>query len=176
MTAQADTPAGGPLYTLAALAALENRQAEMLRDIESNSSDESRHTKPAPDQWSLTEVVQHLALVAEAMLRSARVRDATSPTLEHDGFNQLKRALASGVKRRAPTERIVPRPGVTWDQAVARSHAALRNWSDALDSGRLTGTSFPHPAAGELTLDQTLEFLSIHLDHHLTQVDRLLGR
>lgn len=155
---------------------LEARQEQLIRDIEASATPDARQRKPSPEEWSLTEVVQHLALVSEAMLRSGRVRSQESPSPEHDGFRRLESALASATKRKAPTDRIVPRPGVTWDDAVARSRGGVDRWREALASGRLVNMVFPHPLAGELTLEQTLRFLALHLDHHLAQVNRLLGR
>ncbi len=152
------------------------KQRALLDDIERATTTEARERKPVPDEWSLTEVVQHLALVTEGMLRSARPREEGSPSLEHDGFERLQSRLRSGVKTKAPTDRIVPRPGVTWNDAVANARAGVDRWRESLASGRLQDVSFPHPRAGELTTEQTVRFLSDHLDHHLAQVDRLLGR
>lgn len=164
--------------TSAALTELDrfgHKQQVLLEKIESATTPEARVRKPAPDEWSLTEVVQHLALVSEAMLRSGRQRDESSPSLEHDGFAKLQSVLRSGSKRKAPTDRIVPRPGVTWEEAVANARGGLERWRDSLTSGRMDDMSYPHPHAGELSSEQTVQFLSEHLDHHVAQVDRLLG-
>ncbi|MGI8508747.1 MAG: DinB family protein [Gemmatimonadaceae bacterium] len=152
-----------------------HKQQALLDKIESGTTPEGRERKPAPDEWSLTEVVQHLALVSEAMLRSGRQRDESSPSLEHDGFARLQSRLRSGSKSKAPSERIVPRPGVTWGQAVANARGGLERWRESLTSGRMDNMSYPHPRAGELSSEQTVQFLSEHLDHHVAQVDRLLG-
>ncbi len=154
----------------------DTKQQALLDDIERATTAEARQRKPAPEEWSLTEVVQHLALVSEAMLRSARPREEGSPSLEHDGFERLQSRLRSGIKTTVPTDRIVPRPGVVWNDAVANARGSVDRWRESLASGRLDNVSFPHPRAGELTTEQTVRFLADHLDHHLAQVDRLLGR
>lgn len=161
---------------MAELDRLSSKQQALLADIEGATTADARDRKPAPDEWSLTEVVEHLALVSDAMLRSARERDENSPSLEHDGFAKLQQALRSGIKVKTPTERIVARPGVTWAHAVEHARDGLDRWRKSLESSRLNNVSFPHPRAGELTTEQTVRFMSEHLDHHLAQVNRLLGR
>lgn len=160
---------------VAELDRLSHTQQALLQRIEGATTAEARDRKPAPDEWSLTEVVQHLALVSEAMLRSGRERDESFPSAGHDGFEKLQTMLRSGEKIRAPTERVVPRPGVTWEQAVANARGGLERWREALASGRLDNASYPHPRVGELNSEQTVRFLSEHLDHHVPQVDRLLS-
>ena len=59
---------------------LTSRGNNLIDRIECDADPDQRLWKPTPASWSLTEIVEHLSLVANGMLRVARP-PALSPTV-----------------------------------------------------------------------------------------------
>lgn len=155
---------------------LEARELEILARIDRASRPELRSVKPNPEEWSLTEVVQHLALVSQAMLKAAHPRSEAAPLAPNPKVAEMTAALRSDRKMKTPSDRIVPRPGVTWNDAIDNARLGIKQWRDFVASDEFEETSFTHPFAGELSAGETVAFLIEHLEHHIPQVERLLAR
>ncbi|MEO8946073.1 MAG: DinB family protein [Gemmatimonadaceae bacterium] len=157
------------------VARLSGNASRLLARIEGTAAADQRYWHPEPDAWSLTEIVQHLALVNSGMLRTAR------PTKWQAGWwgaaksATMTRFLRSSIKIKAPVAAIVPRPGVTWDQARGNLVASISKWTDFVDGDSFESTFFHHPLVGRLTAAHTAKFVADHFDHHMRQVDRLFA-
>lgn len=135
--------------------------------------------RPSPDQWSPSQVVQHLCLVEELALTQMegplpahRVR----PTLRtRMGALVVRVAFSVGIRVRAPTRRVLPEPPLPLHESVPRWRAAGTRLRER--AGSLSGSDGPvllHPVAGPMTLVQGLDFLLVHLDHHVKQLRRIM--
>lgn len=154
---------------------LERQSAELIQRVERDTTDAERTRKPSIHAWSLTEVVQHLALVAGGMLRGAR---PVRPRLRFPGAIKsllLRGVLRSPLKIRTPVAAIVPRPGVTWSDARTNLATSNDRWRAFVEDDTFDQTSFMHPLVGRLTPAETANFLVEHFDHHVRQIDRLLA-
>lgn len=159
-----------------ALDLLTQRSDELLARIEGTTTDDERLKKPAPGAWSLTEVVQHLSLVAAGMLRTGHTAKPGAPFIGWAKLAALRGLLRSRLKIKAPVAAIVPRPGVMWSDAQSNLRASNVRWRAFVDGNTFDATSFRHPFVGRLTPVETVEFLVEHFQHHMRQVDRLLPR
>lgn len=159
-----------------ALDLLVGRSDELVERIERDITDDARMRKPGPGVWSLTEVVQHLSLVAGGMLRTGRPTKRGAPFIGAAKMAALRSLLRSRLKIKAPVAAIVPRPGVTWSDARANLRASNDRWRAFVDGDTFDQLVFKHPLVGRLTPVETVTFLVEHFDHHTRQVDRLLAK
>ncbi|AHM58948.1 hypothetical protein D770_03405 [Flammeovirgaceae bacterium 311] len=139
--------------------------------------------QPAPDQWSLLQVMEHMAGVEAVSLKYLLKKNYT-PLTSRSYLPQsirallLNLALRSPLKFKAPpleelktTNNTTPEALLQqWHDVRSRLHAYLEEAPAAV----LEKPMFRHPVAGTLTLQQMLAFLTNHMDHHHKQVKRLL--
>jgi DinB family protein len=154
---------------------LTRRSMQLIERVERDATDEERIRKPAPDAWSLTEVTQHVALVAGGMLRTAHPAGRSGGPLDSAKSLLLATVLRSPLKIRAPVSAIVPRPGVSWSDARANVRKGLDAWSVFVDGDTFGQIAFRHPFVGSMSPVRTAKFLVDHFEHHMRQVDRIFA-
>lgn len=154
---------------------LTRRSTELIERVERDTTEEERVRKPSSDAWSLTEVAQHLALVAGGILRTAHPAKRGASVIGAAKSALLRGVLRSRLKIRAPVAGIVPRPGVTWSDAQNNVRRSLEGWKAFVDGNAFEQTGFRHPFVGSLTPAETTGFLVEHFDHHMRQVERLFA-
>lgn len=121
------------------------------------------------------EIVEHLSLVANGMLRAARPA-ATPPSV----LNRIKLSVLTGVlpppiRFPAPVRAIIPRDGTAWNDARSHLIASNMRWSEFVEGDAFDTVGFTHPLVGRLTPYATTSFLVEHFDHHLRQVNRIFA-
>ena len=155
---------------------------ERVLELISAFTPEQGKWKPAPDQWSAVEIVEHLVLA------------------EHAGINRIWQA-ADAVKVKGPLDNSVNR-GLSIEDVIARTWKPLEQappeatplgvgplayWAayfrscqtvlatlgERLDGMDLSTIVFPHFLCGPLDVRQRLEFLRFHMDRHAEQIRRL---
>ena len=139
---------------------------------------------PAPGEWSVPQVVEHLVLAEQAGIQ--RVWQAA------EGVRR-RRPVWSGdpVHRGLPIEEVIARtwrekeqapPNATpqtdgplayWATCLETCQPVLERLGTALDGLDLTEVIFPHFLSGPLDARQRLEFLRWHLDHHRRQIKEI---
>jgi hypothetical protein len=155
------------------VARLSGNAAALLARIEGAAGIEELTWRPGADKWSLTEIVQHIALANSGMLRTARPAQWQAAWWEMTKSALITGVLRSSIKVKAPVPSIVPRPGVTWNQARGNLLGSAAKWSDFVEGDSFESTVFNHPIAGRLTAAATARFLADHLEHHARQVEQL---
>ncbi len=139
--------------------------------------------RPGDGQWSIAEVAQHLALVEEKMFAMAEDNFSSDEKKKAPGLKQAVKIklmflfLKTRVRVKAPTKAVIPDKEVRvsdsqkiWEELDTKWPAMLESMS--MDQAKRSIVK--HPIAGWMNLLQLLEFLSVHLDHHLPQVERTL--
>jgi hypothetical protein len=141
---------------------------------------ERRGERPSPDRWSVAEVLEHLALVENAVLKActrqlAAARDAGLPA-----ETESTSVLASlPPERVAVRDRPIVAPsglhpkGVTAEAAwadIEQTRARFNEFVRSCDGLALGRVSFPHPAFGPLDLYQWLLFAAGHHARHAAQI------
>jgi hypothetical protein len=138
--------------------------------------------QPAPEQWSILQVMEHLLAVETATVHYLLRKNYTP--LQPRGLPHalraflLKLALASPLKFKAPPlaslqPHNTSRPG----EVLEHWHSIrqkLGSYIEALPADKEKSQLFRHPLAGGLNLHQTLQFIAEHMQHHRRQVDALL--
>ena len=161
-----------------------DRTRARLFDAVEGLSDEQQTFTPAPDRWSVAQLVEHLSIVegnVVALLGKllGKAEEAGAPSPSPDLFADpvsieefVERAR--GVKLEAP-ERIRP-TGLSLADSLARlkeSRAALHALRPRVERADGRALRFPHPAWGPLDLYQWLLFIGAHEDRHLAQIEAL---
>ncbi len=137
--------------------------------------------KPRPDGWSILEILEHLVLAEQVVLRSWP---------DYSELSEQKRTLGNKVRYvlvmlvltaripvRAPSRRMIPAGGQTFAQLEDRwkkSEAWLQTYVAQLDAHGLQKAVFRHPVAGPVTVAQSIRMNQIHVNRHRRQIDALL--
>jgi uncharacterized damage-inducible protein DinB len=139
----------------------------------------------AEGQWTIAEIVEHLALVESRLLRLTSV---TSLKLERAGETSSEAAglnieIPDGAERNdvfkvktkeeyEPTGNVSIVDSLKLLQTLHDDLCALR---PRLERVNLNAVSFDHWVLGALTLGQWLAFIGIHEQRHLGQIQSILG-
>ncbi len=158
--------------------ALEQRRHRLLGELARLGEAQLRF-QPAPGAWSLQEVVHHLLLVDQAVLRAAdraaEVRMRRS-LRERIGYVAVWLVLKLGVRVRVPVRGVAPQVGISLSELQEQwgeTRIALKACLNSFTERTMQHTVARHPVGGPLNAVQTLLFLTRHFDHHMRQINRI---
>jgi hypothetical protein len=162
---------------------LERQKADILASVKDWLAGRLAY-RPAANEWSAAEVIDHLAKVEQGILAAVRrgvqtphsvgVADRLRSFLIYLLFRTRAKVRvprsASEVlpDRRAELEDVVKQ----WDATRIDLLALLSE----VDAATLHAGVFRHPVSGWMTLPQVLRFFSVHMHHHVFQLDRIAVR
>jgi uncharacterized damage-inducible protein DinB len=145
-----------------------------------------RGERPAPDRWSVAEVLEHVAMVEHSILkacsRQLEAARAAGLAQETDATSVLASLPPERVADRRTTmtspERLRPQGN---DAEAAWAHltstrARFLEFVQACDGLALANVSFPHPALGNLNLYQWLLFAAGHHARHAAQIREIASQ
>jgi DinB superfamily len=145
----------------------------------------ARDPHAAPEgEWSIAQVVEHLLASEKGTLgymkkKSSGGWDALEDEAEQHRVSSaaINARLESNERYKAPD--VLPEP----TNALAL-HALFSTWNElrnemsafleSVEPQHLRKLVFRQPAAGMLTVLQTLEFMDAHLRHHIPQIERII--
>lgn len=137
--------------------------------------------RPAPDRWSIAEVLAHVAIVEHfivqllrAKLEAARARGLgperdTSPvvrTFDIDRVHDRSRRVEAVPEVFPPADADAPAAM----KSIAEAHGALRALIASVDGLALGEVSAPNPVLGPLNVYQWVAFLGGHEARHVGQI------
>jgi hypothetical protein len=138
-----------------------------------------------PGKWTPAQIVEHLALglTLSAETFTARRNHAPMARRPRTPAEQIAKLLIFGFRwfppgRKSP-ERTTPPAQI--DRATAEAHflAGLEAWDQvdrALLPERRANLFVRHPRMGDLTIEEWLQFHTIHARHHAKQIRERVGR
>lgn len=141
-----------------------------------------RETRPAPDRWSVAEVLEHLTRVEEqitrlltAKLSELRSGGALVPESETGAVVDAAAHTAVVDRRRRVTaaDRVVPRGELDSVTALAALETARDTLRDLLvmhDGLAIATVTHPHPALGTIDAYQWFAFVGSHEARHAAQI------
>jgi len=160
---------------------IDDTRARLLAAVEGLS--EAQHSfSPAPERWSVAQLVEHLSIVEgnvaallDKLLGKAEEAGAATPgdfgPVSIEEFVERSRTA----KYEAP-ERIRPTGVLPVADSLARlceSRTVIRALRPRVERADGRAVRFPHPAWGPLDLYQWLLFVGAHEDRHLSQIEAL---
>lgn len=141
--------------------------------------------QPSLSEWSLVQVIEHLALSERALLVGAqrKLSQPARPVTTRENFMALVvlTVMKSPVKVKTPSaaKHVIPQNNIPFD-AVRSQWSATRDeferFLEELPAEQRTSALFRHPVSGGMTPGQALRFIRAHIHHHHRQIDRLTLR
>ena len=156
-------------------------QYEVLRSAVDTVPVALRDQRPAPDRWSVGEVLDHLARVEtgitkrlEESIDAARAaglgpeRDATPvlPTVNVARILDRARPVTASVSMLPPPDAVA---ASAWT-SLAEGHDAVVAMLVAADGLALSDVVVPHPVLGALNVYQWAVFIAAHEARHASQI------
>lgn len=140
-------------------------------------------TPPVEDEWSVSQVAEHLRLCEEGMYRAAERALSADPNpewaSETAGKDQELEALMMNRERRASAPEIVypkdPSPQSSVIDEIGRGRRRSIEFVRTTELP-LKQHTFPHPFFGPLSAYQWLLCLGLHNHRHNDQIREILGR
>jgi hypothetical protein len=170
------------------LEVIDRTREKLYRRVE-GLSEEQANSRPRPEAWTPREIVEHLSLIEDRLLRmmtmmltkaegaAGGANTETGAPVEMKPFS-LDQFIerARGEKYTAP-EAVTPGGEASLTDSLAKLRRsredlhALRPRAEAID---LSGVTYPHPAFGPLNFYQWMAFIGIHEERHLSQAEATL--
>lgn len=160
---------------------IEEAREQVLAAAQGLSSEQGAF-KPAPEEWSVAEVLEHLVLAERAMLmgmwKAAEAAREGRPGWQGESIHEGKTieevvAQTWGPHQQAP-ERSRPAwggPLAYWSISLECCRPLLEAFAATLHTVSLAEVKFPHVSCGPLNLGQHLELLRFHLSLHHGQIE-----
>lgn len=166
-------------HPMGTLAHFEARRTALLDELETMDP-EHLNARPRPGKWSILEIVEHLVVAEQDVLRNPA--DPATPPLppwrpRHLlAYPSVLLVLRYGIPVRAPSRAMLPRGGQPLDELRRRwdAHQAwFREWLAGVGRRELRRRAFAHPVAGPLRPAQAVRILHLHLGTHIRQIRTL---
>ncbi len=157
------------------------RQRAALIDPLRTLREEQLAFKPTPDQWSIVEVLQHLAASEEGTLRYMGKKNQAATLPKASPGCALRSALLTVVLRspfrfRVPSRLLEPKKKQSLIETIEQwdlIRQGLREFLETLPPERTRVEIFRHPLAGYFNIFHTLRFFEEHTKHHEKQIKRI---
>jgi len=133
------------------------------------------HAKPAPEQWSIGEIVHHLVLVEVQRLQMIKEmlagrRESAPPrteAIEDIASYRRKAPRVLTIEMMQPTPDL---PAKTLVLGFRRGRTDTRAFASAVDLDKLQNIWLPTKSFGPLNGAEYLEFLAAHTERHADQI------
>ncbi len=140
-----------------------------------------RGQRPAPDRWSVSEILEHLSLVERrfAAIIALRISEARAAGLGPERSPRqplppnLQQMLNDRANRRNAPDAVQPSGKVAeaaaWTE-LERIRGELRATVEAADGLALSAVTHNHPVFGTLNVYQLMDFIAGHEMRHARQI------
>lgn len=142
--------------------------------------EESFSRRPAENNWSIAEVVHHLCLVEERVIKD--LEKALSKPPRHQAFRRrlVPTAIVAYrlIRVKAP-QAVTPTNPPHKEEAIHNFNAARTKLKDICHihgRQRLNQTTFKHPFLGEINGVATISFVGYHEQRHYKQIREIIGK
>lgn len=160
---------------------LENQRRKLLEKLDA-MPESALFFKEAPEKWNILQVVSHIVKSEALSLKYMERKAGSGDKLPKAGFSSSVRSfllyfgLSLPVKYKAPgmVDTITDEPEydlLKKDWNIVREN--LKNFLEGCDKAILERAIYKHPRAGLLNADQAISFMSMHLSHHIKQIERI---
>jgi hypothetical protein len=154
-----------------------NADRAALREAVDRVPPALRGRKPAPDRWSVAEVLEHLVIVEGRVVMMLGAMIPTAPMVAESAAGAAtaidRVALRDRVNRITAPDAIQPTGAMSADEAWAsleRSRVQLHGLLDTAEGRDLTHISRQHPVLGPLDGYQWIAAIGGHEERHAAQI------
>jgi uncharacterized damage-inducible protein DinB len=158
------------------LTLLDLERAALMSNV-ARVPEHDRSRRPAPDAWSVSEVLEHLATVERGIAKLLALRGRETPGADAPPavpLDEARIAALRGRERRTEApERVRPTGTVSCAdalRALGETRDALRKAVVDATPAALDGCTHTHPVLGTLTLRDWVHFIAHHEARHAAQV------
>lgn len=165
---------------------IDKTREKIYRRVE-GLSEEQANTRPHPNAWTPREIIEHLSLIEDRLLRmmtmmltkaeSAGVHAVAATPVEMKPFSLDEFIARAGKEKYTAPEAVNPTGEATLADSLSklrRSRDQLRDLRPRIEATDLSSVTYPHPAFGPLNFYQWLAFIGIHEERHLRQTESTL--
>lgn len=144
----------------------------------SGLNEEQLNLQPTPDHWSIMQVLRHLNLMENIIVKQARAALEKEQTVSVDKKPyeltlDRSRSVSAPSHLQPPAE---PEALANVRHDLKDSHQALMHVAQDYEAELLRSKSFLHPVFGEMDLAQWVDFASYHEERHLAQIQDIKQR
>jgi hypothetical protein len=160
---------------------LEDTRGRLLRSARSLTPEQLDY-KPAPDRWSVGEILEHLTVAESRLLpRIEEILRGTPDPTKRSAWEGRDEALVQNVASREPRvqapDRIQPTGRWRGEELFGQLEAVRQHTSEfaATTNADLRRYFYPHPVLGELDCYQWLLITGAHFERHCAQVEEVMA-
>ena len=166
--------------------AIDEPRERLYNRVES-LNEEQANARPEANAWSAAEIVEHLTIMEERLVRMMKVMltKAERASLKSDrAMVEIKPFSLDELVARSRNERYIApdamRPSGTVRLAhllvrLRQSRVELRSLRPRIEATDLSAVTYPHPAFGPLNFYQWLAFIGLHEERHLRQLESVMA-
>ena len=158
-------------------AALESRRKKILNQLKTLPQNQLT-VKPGSDNWSIVEVIQHLVLVEQQIVRQTNRNpgdpDSDRPPRSREALGMVLEILEKDVRVDVPSASMEPDGQITLDALRTQwkeSRGQLSKFFQHLNKESVEAAVFSHPVAGSLNALDMLDLANVHTDYHIRQIE-----
>jgi hypothetical protein len=152
-----------------------------LFEIISQYSEEQQRFRPSVKEWSMLDVVEHLAEVEAGVNRLIQSYPPNQSTKKLTFKNYIYCWLFQGFfilpfKVKAPAMLKPPQSDLSlneWSIKWNKERKVFQGTVENLSGTKLDIMAFKHPVAGAMNMFHTILFQTNHIKHHLHQIKRI---
>ena len=133
-----------------------------------------------PEAWNVMQVGHHVVLAeqrtADSIKKHRGMRSGKRRLHHRIGYMLLWGVLKTGIRVKNPVPEAAPDTDIDLGSLVELWEKARVDLDDVLSEVKERGlqyAAYKHPIGGPFTVEDSLEFLVAHLDHHLRQLERI---
>ena len=166
--------------------AIDEPRERIYKRVE-NLNEEQANARPDANAWSATEIVQHLTIMEDRLVRMMKVMltkaegasaKSDRATVEIKPFSLDELVARSRNEKYIAPEAMRPSGTVPLADLLVRLHQSrveLRSLRPRIEATDLSAVTYPHPAFGPLNVYQWLAFIGLHEERHLRQLESVMA-
>jgi hypothetical protein len=158
---------------------LEEQRSQFLVVLQGLTAEQLRFS-PQPEAWNVVQVGHHVVLgeqgTAEAIKKHWGMRSGKRRLHHRLGYLLLWTVLKTGLRVKNPVPEATPDADIDLGRLVESWEQTRQQLAEVLSEVNQRGlqnAAYKHPVGGPFTVEDALEFLVAHLDHHLRQLQRI---
>lgn len=149
----------------------EEARAELYNEVNGLSDDEL-NKKPAEDEWSIKQVMEHLFLMEGAITKTIINQLENGEEVNAD-LKPIEASTNRSTKVTAPDFATPNDDFATLEELklkLTATHQGLVKVAENAHESQLNAKGFPHPVFGQMSLKQWVPFVGYHEKRHTLQI------